>query len=144
MALLINKKARFEYDITSHVMAGVVLTGPEVKSLRGQHGSLTGSYVKIIGGEAWLLNAQIAPYQYADNRDYEPTRTRKLLLTKRELEQLQVESQRKGVVLVPMTFELLGRNIKLKIGIGRGKKLFEKRASIKARDQKRELERMFK
>src|SRR5690554_5566258 len=78
--LLTNKKATFEYEILRTLVAGVVLTGAEVKSLRHKSGSLTGSFVKVMGDEAFLLNAQISPYKFADNREYDPKRTRKLLL----------------------------------------------------------------
>lgn len=145
MSLLIeNRKARFEYEIRATLYAGIVLLGAEVKSVRGKHGSLAGSYVKIVGNEAWLLNAQISPYAYADNRDYDPKRTRKLLLRRSEIVQLQVESDRKGTVLVPLTIEAQGRHLKLKIGIGRGKKQYEKKAVLKERAAKRELDREFK
>lgn len=139
MLLLANKKAHFEYEITSTLEAGVVLSGPEVKSLRAKSGSLTGSYVKIIGEEAFLLNAQISPYSYADNTEYDPKRTRKLLLHKRELLKLAESQTQKGISLVPIAFELNGNRIKLKVGVGRGKKLFEKRAVVKKRDQERDL-----
>jgi SsrA-binding protein len=144
MILIPNKKARFEYVIDSTFMAGVVLSGGEVKSLRKQSGSLTGSFVKILGGEAFLLNAQITPYSRADNREYDPKRTRKLLLTKKELEKLQVASDQKGIVLVPLAFELKGKHIKVSIGLGRGKKQFERRADLKKRAVERDVARELK
>jgi SsrA-binding protein len=142
--LLLNKKARHEYLIAKTFQAGVVLLGSEVKSLRLKSGSLNGSFVKVVGNEAFLLNAQISPYKYADNRDYDPKRTRKLLLKKKELIQLLEVSAQKGMALVPLSFELSGRNIKLNIGIGRGKKLYEKRAELKKRANTRDAEREVK
>lgn len=142
--LVVNKKAHFEYEILHTFEAGVVLSGAEVKSLRQKSGSLTGSFVKIIGNEAFLLNAQISPYKYAANQDYEPKRTRKLLLKKKEINQLLESSAQKGNTLVPLAFELSGRMIKLKFGVGRGKKQFEKRAKLKERDIARDMARDLK
>lgn len=144
MVLLTNKKAPFEYDITQVYEAGVILTGPEVKSLRNKSGSLSGSFVKILSDEAYLLNAQISPYRYADNRDYDPKRTRKLLLTKKEISHLLEESSQKGVAIVPLSFMLSGRHIKLKIGLGKGKKQYERRAELKKRAQERDIARELK
>lgn len=138
MAILVNKRATYDYEILNTVMAGIVLSGAETKSLRLQNGSLSGSFVQIVGGEAVLLNAQISPYKYADNRDYDPKRTRKLLLKKKEIYDLQAKLMQKGLTLVPLSVELVGRKMKLKIGVGRGKKQFEKRAKIKERDLRRE------
>jgi SsrA-binding protein len=144
MQLLVNKKARFEYKIENTMSAGVVLRGGEVKSLRLKSGSLTGSYVKIIGGELFLIGAQITPYKFSDNTDYDPKRTRKLLLKKKEVEQLTIDLEQKKLTLIPLQFETAGRNIKLVFGIGKGLKQFEKRAKIKERDQKRDLQRDLK
>lgn len=144
MLLLINKKARFEYEVLRTLVAGVVLTGAEVKSLRHKHGSLTGSFVKIIGDEAFLLNAQISPYQFATDPDYDPKRTRKLLLRHKEIAALLESSQQKGHALIPLSVELLGNHIKVKIGVGRGRKHFEKRAKLKERDIARDMAREMK
>lgn len=141
MSLIVNRKARFEYEIVNTFTAGLVLTGPEVKSLRGGHGSLTGSFVKIVGDEAYLLNAQISPYAYADNKEYDPKRTRKLLLKRHELTQLQTISQQKGMTLVPLHVFVAGRMLKLEFGVGRGKKTHEKRAQLRERDLAREAAR---
>ena len=144
MLIIANKKAKFEYEITSTIEAGVVLSGPEVKSVRAKSGSLTGSYVKIIGDEAFLLNAQITPYSFADNSEYDPKRTRKLLLHKRELLRLAEVQSQKGISLVPLAFELSGKFIKLKVGVGRGRKIHEKREVVKRRDVEREIRRELK
>jgi SsrA-binding protein len=141
MSLVVNKKAHHEYTIEVKYTAGIVLTGGEVKSLRMGHASFAGSYVKIIGGEAFLLNAQINKYSYSQEKDYDPKRTRKLLLSKKELLELQEWSHNKGRAVVPLSFFAGGRNIKLDIGVGRGKKVHEKRAVLKQRDQEREIER---
>lgn len=144
MVLLRNKKATHEYQIEKTYSAGVVLTGAEVKSLRNQSGSLTGSFIKIVGGELFLINSQISPYKFADNREYEPKRTRKLLVTKRELVALSSALEQKGRALVPLTFELVNNKIKLKFGVGRGLKLHDKRAKLKERTIQRDIQRQLK
>lgn len=144
MVLIENARARFEYEIEDTLVAGVVLSGGEVKSLRGKHGSLSGSFVKIIGGEAWLVNAQISPYPYADNTNYDPKRSRKLLLKRGEILKLQTDGQQKGRTLVPLRIEALGRMLKVVIGIGRGRSKTDKRAVIRKREQDRELASLMK
>ncbi len=119
----------------------MLLEGREVKSLRLKHASLTGSFVKVVGGELFLLNAQINPYQFAQNDDYDPKRTRKLLLKKNEIAPLAQATAQKGRAIVPLEIELVGNLIKLKIGLGRGKKVYEKREIIKKRDLDREMRR---
>jgi SsrA-binding protein len=141
MVLLANRKARQEYEFLETYLAGVVLEGREVKSLRNKSGSFTGSYIKPLGSELFLLNAQITPYASADNRDYDPKRTRKLLLKKREIAKMIEASSQKGISLIPLQFELLGRNIKLRFALARGKKLYERRAELKKRDMDRDLSR---
>lgn len=143
MATILNKAAKREYEISSTYVAGVLLTGPEVKSVRLGQASLKGSHVRVMGGEAFLLNAQITPYKFAHLPDYDPKRTRKLLLKKRELDQIASLSQQKGLTVVPLAL-VAQRTIKLEIGIGRGKKQHEKREALKRKDQKREVERMLR
>lgn len=144
MVLLLNKKARTEYSIEQTYTCGIVLIGSEVKSLRNKSGSLSGSYVKLLGGEAYLLNAQITPYKFSDNRDYESTRTRKLLLKKKELLKLEEITAQKGNTIIPLGIHLVHNKIKVEIGVGRGLKQFEKREKIKKRTQQRSIERMMK
>jgi SsrA-binding protein len=144
MKLVINKRARHDYTISKTFQAGVVLTGPEVKSLRNKSASLRGSFVKPVGNEMFLIGAQITPYSYADNTDYDPKRTRKLLLKKKEIYQLMEASQRKGWSLVPLDFSLAGKVIKLSIGLAQGKKQHEKRAVLKDRAIKRDIEKELK
>ncbi len=144
MALITHKTAKFEYQLTDTYTAGIVLSGPEVKSIRLGHGSLTGSFVKILSQEAFLVNAQISPYKFASVKDYDPKRTRKLLLTKHELDHLIGIVERKKVTLVPLTLGAKGRNIKLIFAVGVGKKTHEKRADVKRRDERRQVERLVK
>lgn len=132
--LLENKKARHEYEFLDTFVAGMVLSGPEVKSLRLKHGSLQGSFVRVIDGELWVVNMMINPYSFSRNEDYEPTRSRKLLVKKHELLQLQEKQNQKGIALVPSRVVAAGRHVKLEIAIARGKQLHDKREAIRKRD----------
>ncbi len=138
--LMQNKKAAFEYTIVDRIEAGVALMGAEVKSLRLGHGKLEGAFVKIMGGEAYLINATIAPYSYARQDSFEPQRTRKLLLHKRELVSLTSRLDSAKLTLIPLSWYTKGPHLKLEIGLARGKKQFEKRELKKNADIKRELE----
>lgn len=144
MVLLRNKKATHEYAIEKTYTAGVVLSGSEVKSLRNKSGSLTGSFVKSVGNELFLINAQITPYKFSDNREYDPKRTRKLLMRKKEIVSLGEALEQKGRALVPLSFELIDNKIKLKFGLGRGLKLYDKRAKLKERTIQRDVARQMK
>ena len=144
MKLLVNKKANFDYQIQKTFQAGVSLSGAEVKSLRNKSGSLAGSYVKVISGEVFLLGSQITPYKFADNTEYDPKRTRKLLLKKKEIVEMIGYTEKKGWSLVPLSFELVRNKIKLNIGLGKGKKEFEKRASLKSKAIKKDIYRHIK
>ncbi len=137
MILVANKKIRAEYEIVKTFIAGMVLSGPEVKSLRLKNASLTGSFVKVIGGEVFLINAHIGPYSFADTTKYEPKQTRKLLLTKKEIAQLTGSLEKKNLTLVPLSIDAEGRRIKATIALARGLKKFEKREKIKQRDLER-------
>jgi SsrA-binding protein len=142
--LVSNKKARHLYQITQTLQAGLVLTGSEVKSLRRGAGSLTGSFVKPVGEELFLLNAQISPYPFAKNDDYDPLRNRKLLIKKKELYRLIEASSAKGMTLVPLSLDLVQNRIKLTVGVGKGQKEFEKRVILKNRAIDRSLARRVK
>lgn len=143
MKLVINKKANFEYLIEDTLEAGIVLSGAEVKSLRKGSASFAGSYVKIINGEAFLLNAQISPYPFANNESYDPTRTRKILLHKKEILSLSEFIENRGRTAIPLAFRLVRNKIKLDIGVGRGKSQRDKRDALRRkailRDQQKEL-----
>ncbi len=144
MKLVINKRALNDYTIQDTYLAGVVLTGAEVKSLRLGHASLTGSYVKVIANEVFLVGAQISPYKYADNRDYDPKRTRKLLMRRRQIDDAQASQDEKGLTLVPLAWEKVGRHIKISVGLARGKKQHEKRAELRRRSIERDVAREVK
>lgn len=144
MSLIYNKRALHDYTVSSTLVAGVVLMGGEVKSLRLGHGSLTGSHVKIMNHQVVLLGAQINPYRYADNRDYDPKRTRQLLLKKSEIARLESECDEKGFTIIPLSWQAMGRHLKLTIGLAKGKKQYEKREVLKRRSIQREVDREVK
>jgi SsrA-binding protein len=141
---IFNKKATYEYTITERFEAGVTLTGAEVKSIKGGHAKLEGSFVRIIGSEAYLVNAQIFPYIYARPEGYDPKRTRKLLLHKSEIIRLKSKLEGANLTLVPLSWYTKGPLVKLEVGLARGKKQYEKREVKRKEDQKRELERDFR
>jgi len=137
-----NPRARFEVAIEETFEAGLVLTGSEVKSLRAGKISLTESYVGIRGDEAFLLKANISEYTHGGYSNHEPMRARKLLLHRREIDKLRVRIEQKSMTVVPLKiyFNEKGR-VKLAIGLGKGKKLHDKRESVKSREAKRDIER---
>ena len=139
-----NRKAMFDYTILDRIEAGVHLTGAEVKSLRGGHASLEGAFVRLVGAEAYLVNAQIFPYLHASPQGYDPKRTRKLLLHKRELIALKSKTDGANLTLVPLSWYTKGPLFKLEVGLARGKKQHEKREAKRREDQKRELEVEFR
>ncbi|MBI2405278.1 SsrA-binding protein SmpB [Candidatus Gottesmanbacteria bacterium] len=141
---LVNKKAFHDYTILERFEAGVHLTGAEVKSLKGGHASLEGAFVRLIGSEAYLVNAQIFPYTFARPEGYDPKRTRKLLLHKREIVSLKSKVEGSNLTLVPLVWYTKGSLIKLEVGLSRGKKQYEKREAKRREDQKRELEVEFR
>lgn len=143
--VIANKRARFDYDLKDSFLAGIVLSGAETRSLRSQHGSLQGAFVQIKDGEAYLMNSHIMPVKTnaAVLTSEMQVRNRKLLLKKRELDQLQ-EAKQQGNTIVPIKFLTKGRFIKLEIAVGRGKRKYDKRESIKRRDTERDVKRSLK
>ncbi len=136
-SLAFNKRAKFDYDIKETFDAGLVLDGGEVKSVKEGNTSLAGSYIKISGTTAVLTGAHIGPYKYAFKENYDPTHDRKLLLKKSELEQMI--GKEKGLTIVPLELFVTNRGlVKVKIGIGRGRKKEDKREYIKNRDNDRD------
>lgn len=143
--LIRNKKIHFNFEILETFEAGLELFGHEVKSLRNKKASLEGAYVVVRGNEAFLVGATIQPYQPINTpKEYDPERSRKLLLHKKELNKLSLAESQKGLTIVPMSVYNKGRNLKLKIAIARGKKKHDKRETIKARDSKKKIERQLK
>lgn len=140
--LAINKKARHEYQVIDKFEAGIALTGAEVKSVRAERMNLTGAYVSIASGNAILVGAHIPRYPQAGKQpDYDPDRTRRLLLHQRELAKLAGKMEQKGLTLVPLSVYTKGPFIKLEIGLARGKQQFEKRDTLKKRDLDRDIRR---
>lgn len=140
-----NEKARFDYEILETLETGVVLIGQEVKSVRRGSASIRGAYVKMLGEEAWLLGATIPPYQTGNApADYDPQRSRKLLLKRNEIRYLTGKSQERGLTLVPIKLYNKNGLIKLEVGIGRGKKKADKREKIIKREVQRKIERALK
>ena len=140
-----NRKMRFDYEILEKFEAGIELIGQEVKSIRGGQMSLEGSFVIVRGGEAYLINSNIPPFQVKNaGSDYDPLRNRKLLLTKKELNELAESGKNKSLTIVPMSVYNKGRKIKINIALAKGKKKFDKRESIKKRDTDREVRREYK
>ncbi|MFA6603591.1 MAG: SsrA-binding protein SmpB [Patescibacteria group bacterium] len=140
-----NKKAHYDYQILEKFEAGLELLGHEVKSVRDDKMSLTGSFVTLNRGSAWLMNAQIPPFPKAGPLPgYDARRTRKLLLHKRELLRLMGKMEQKGLTLVPLSAYTKGSRIKLEFGLARGKKQYEKKETIKRRELDREVRRAMK
>ncbi|MBL7150649.1 SsrA-binding protein SmpB, partial [Candidatus Microgenomates bacterium] len=139
-----NRRVYHDYHILEELEVGIELTGPEVKSVKKGRMNLEGSFVKIKDSQAFLFNAHVPPYEFADQRDYEPARTRKLLLHKKEAISLQTKMSRKRLTLVPLSCYTKTGWIKIKIGLVKGKKEYEKRSKIKERDLVREQERILK
>ena len=139
-----NRKARHDYHIEETYEAGIVLTGTEIKSLRGGQGNLKDSFARISNGEAWLHNMHISPYEQGNRYNHEPTRARKLLLHKKEIDRLIGLTKEKGYTLVPLRVYIKNGFAKVLIGLGKGKKKYDKREDLKEKDAKREIQRAFK
>lgn len=137
-----NHDAYFNYNIDRELEAGIILTGQEVKSAKAGHVSLKGAHVTIRGHEAYLMNAHISPYKYAGELpDYDPTCSRKLLLKKEEISRLIGKYKAQGIAIVPLEFYTKRGLVKVKLGIGRGKKKYDKREVIKRREDERKIAR---
>ena len=142
--MIINKKAKRDYHLYDTLTAGLVLQGQEVKSLRLGRGSLKDAYVKIMDGEAWLINANIPKYSHSSDHSYDPKRRRKLLLTKKELLSLQTKMKTKNLTLIPLKLFFHRRWLKLEIALAKGKKEYQKKEAKKRRDLDRETARTLK
>ena len=145
MNLIVNKKAKLNFELMDEYEAGLDLLGFEVKSLRAKHGSLAGAHVTIRGDEAFVIGMSIPPYQHANTpTSYEPERIRKLLLNKKEIGQLAGIERQRGLTIVPISVYSKGRLLKLRIAVARGKRKYDKRETIRAREDKRKIERTLK
>ncbi|MDD6778165.1 MAG: SsrA-binding protein SmpB [Bacteroidales bacterium] len=140
-----NRRATFDYEITDTFTAGIVLTGTEIKSIRLGKAGLTDTFCFIVNGEVWVKNMYIAEYEFGSYNNHAARRDRKLLLNRKEIATLQKHNQQSGFTIVPLRVFINDRGLaKMVIGIGRGKKTFDKRQSIKEREDKRMMDRMMK
>jgi SsrA-binding protein len=139
--ITVNRKARHEYEIVQTFEAGLVLQGTEVKALRQNNANLVDSYAMVKDGEVWLTGAHIGIYEQGNINNHQPTRTRKLLLTKKEIRKLIGKTKEKGLTLIPLRLYFKGGKAKVEIALAKGKKVYDKREDIAKRDLQREQER---
>lgn len=140
-----NKRARFDYEIGDTYIAGIVLTGTEIKSIRDGKASLTDTYCVVERGEVWVKGMNISEYFYGSYNNHVARRDRKLLLNKKEIAKIAKTSEDAGFTIIPMRVFINDRGLaKMQIGVGRGKKQYDKRQSIREREDKRNMDRMFK
>ena len=136
-----NRQASFRFDLLDRLETGIVLTGTEVKSLRDGKAQIKDGYAQVRDGELWLHNVHIPPYGPASRENHDPDRPRKLLAHRREIDRMVAQTQERGLTLVPTRIYFSGARAKVEIALGRGKDRFDKRESIKAREQRRDIER---
>jgi SsrA-binding protein len=139
-----NRRARHDYELLDRYEAGVQLTGTEVKSLRQGRATLAQSYAEVRDGEAWLVGAEIAVYDQGNRANHEPTRPRKLLLHRREIDRLYGTIREKGLTLVPTRLYFKDGRVKVELAVARGKEQRDKRRDVAERDAKRQMERALK
>ncbi len=139
-----NRKARHDYHILDRLEAGIALTGTEVKSLRDGGGNLRESYAVLRDGEVYLVGANIAPYRQGNIANHDPLRDRKLLLHRREIDQLGAKVAQRGMTLVPLALYFSDGRVKLELGVAKGKEGVDKRQAMAARDARRQMERALK
>lgn len=140
-----NKRAAFDYEILDRYVAGIQLFGTEIKSIRDGKASLTETYCNFINNELWVKNMNISTYFFGTYNNHEPRRDRKLLLTKKELNKLLRATKETGNTIIPIKLFVTDKGLaKLEIGLARGKKMYDKRQTLKEKDDKREMDRMMK
>src|SRR5438128_10566026 len=139
-----NRRARYDYHLLERVEAGVVLTGTEVKSLRAGRGTLAQAWAEVRDGEAWLLGAEIQPYEQGNRANHDPTRARKLLLHRREIDSLYGMVREKGLTVVPTRLYFKDGRVKVELAVARGKEQRDRRRDVVERDAKRQIERALK
>jgi len=139
--ICVNKKAHLNYTIYDTYEAGIVLFGTEVKALRDGKANIQDSYALVEKGEVFLHDLHIGPYSHGNRANHDPLRKRKLLLHKREIKRLYGKTQEKGMTLVPLRLYFLNGRVKVELGLGKGKKLYDKREELKRRDDRRAMER---
>lgn len=139
-----NKKARHDYTIVDTIEAGIVLQGTEIKSIRNARINLKDGFVRIKDGEAWLTNVHISPYEQGNIFNHDPLRTRKLLLHKKQIDRLLGETKGTGMTIVPLKVYLKDGYAKVLIGLAKGKREYDKRETLKRKDQERQINRALK
>jgi SsrA-binding protein len=139
-----NKKARFQYEISEVFEAGIVLKGTEVKSIRQKKVSIQESYARLINGEVFIVGMTINPYEMGNRFNHEPVRERKLLLHKKEIKRIIGKLNEKGYTLVPIKMYIKNGKVKIEVGLGKGKSLYDKRKTIQNRDMNRDMQREMK
>ena len=139
-----NKKAFHDYAVLEKYEAGIVLTGPEIKSVKSGGANLKGSYITIKNGEVWTQNMHISPYKYAPDQDFNPLRNRKLLLKKKEIEKIASLEKEKGITIIPLNIHLKNNFAKLDIGICKGKKNYDKRDDLRKKSQNMDIKKALK
>jgi SsrA-binding protein len=142
--IALNKKARFNYELLENYEAGLVLTGNEIKAIRQGNITLNEAYVRVQDGELWLVGAHITEYSHSSERDYNPTRKRKLLMKRTEINRLQGRVDQKGLTIVPVSIYLKDGYAKLEVALAKGKDAPDKRKTLIEREQKRTMERLTK
>jgi len=136
-----NRRARHDYTVLDTIECGIVLTGTEVKSVRHGEVSLAGSYAAVLRGELWLVGADIAAYKFGNRFNHEPKSMRKLLVHRKEVLDMRLKTEAKGLTLVPLKMYLKGGRVKVSVGVCRGKALHDKRESLKKKAMRRDMER---
>lgn len=139
-----NKKARHDYHIEDRYEAGIVLSGTEIKSIRAGRVNLKDSFARIQNGEVYLMNMHISPYEQGNRYNHDPTRSRKLLLHRREIDKLVGLTKEKGYALIPLRIYLKNGFAKVELAVAKGKKLHDKRQALKEKDAQRQIERAFR
>ena len=139
--IVINRKARHEYDIVDSLEAGIVLAGSEVKSMRAGRANLSDAYARVVRGEVWLSGMHISPYKEATDQNHDPLRERKLLLHSSEIKKLTRRVEEKGFPLIPLRLYFKNNRVKVELGLARGKRQYDKKHAIAQRDAKRDMER---
>ena len=140
-AIATNKKALYNYEIVDTYEAGIVLTGSEMKSIRAGQVNIRDGYAVINNNELWLMNTHISQYRQANRQNHEPLRLRKLLFHRREINKIIGLLQEKGLTLVPLRLYFLNSRVKIQLGLGRGKKQYDKRQALRKQDDERQMKR---
>ncbi|MCH9036736.1 MAG: SsrA-binding protein SmpB [Chloroflexi bacterium] len=142
--IAVNRKARHDYDILETIEGGLVLTGTEIKSIRNGRANIRDAFARPEGGELWLYNAHIAQYASGNRYNHEPTRPRKLLLHRDQIDRLIGKVQEKGLSLVPLKLYIKDHRAKIELALAKGRKLYDKRRSIAEKDAERQMQRMMR